>query len=81
MNSEKEKRYLIGEEDLPIVLLQRTMGKSEDWPRLVEEMPGSFTVAAPTCRVCGAIRLVGMRRARRRARRLRQAALPAHPVR
>jgi hypothetical protein len=38
MNSEKEKRYLIGEEDLPIVLLHGTMGKSEDWSRVVEEL-------------------------------------------
>jgi len=81
MNSEKEKRYLVGEEDLLIVLLHGTMGKSEDWSRVVEEMPRSFTVAAPTCRGCGAIRVVGTRRARRRARRLRRSALPDHPVR
>jgi NAD(P)-dependent dehydrogenase (short-subunit alcohol dehydrogenase family) len=40
MNSEKERRYLIGEEDLPIVLVHGTMGKSEDWSR------GSLTLQA-----------------------------------
>src|SRR5438270_7972459 len=41
MNSEKEKRYLIGEKDLPIVLLHGTMGRSEDWSRVVEELSSS----------------------------------------
>src|ERR1700719_3513619 len=47
MNSEKEKRYLIGEEDLPIVLLHGTMGKSEDWSRVVEELSNFRTVIRP----------------------------------
>jgi 3-oxoadipate enol-lactonase len=47
MNSEKEKRYLIGEEDLPIVLLHGTMGKSEDWSRVVEELSHSRSVIRP----------------------------------
>ena len=38
MNLEKEKRYLIGEKDLPIVLVHGTMGKSEDWSRVVEKL-------------------------------------------
>src|SRR3984893_6919588 len=47
MNSEKEKRYLIGEEDLPIVLLHGTMGKSENWSRVVEELSHSRSVIRP----------------------------------
>jgi 3-oxoadipate enol-lactonase len=47
MSSEKEKRYLIGEEDLPIVLLHGTMGKSEDWSRVVEELSHSRSVIRP----------------------------------
>src|SRR3984957_13732916 len=47
MNSEKERRYLIGEEGLPIVLLHGTMGKSEDWSRVVEELSNFRTVIRP----------------------------------
>jgi 3-oxoadipate enol-lactonase len=47
MNSEKERRTLIGEEDLPIVLLHGTMGKSEDWSRVVEELSNFRTVIRP----------------------------------
>src|ERR1700761_6678480 len=47
MNSEKERGYLIGEKDLPIVLVQRTMGKSEDWSRVVEEFSSSRSVIRP----------------------------------
>jgi hypothetical protein len=47
MNSEKEKRYLVGEEDLPIVLMHGTMGKSEDWSRVVEELSHSRSVLRP----------------------------------
>src|ERR1700750_502841 len=47
MNSEKERRYLIGEKDLPIVLVHGTMGKSEDWSRVVEELSSSRSVIRP----------------------------------
>ena len=47
----------------------------------ISAMPSPLTVAAPTCRGCGAIRSVGALPARRRGRRLRQSALPTHPVR
>jgi 3-oxoadipate enol-lactonase len=47
MNSGKERRYLIGEEDLPIVLVHGTMGKSEDWSRVVEELSNSRSVIRP----------------------------------
>src|SRR3954471_2343214 len=47
MNSEKERRNLIGKEDLPIVLLHGTMGKSEDWSRVVEELSNYRTVIRP----------------------------------
>src|ERR1700745_863903 len=47
MNSEKERRYLIGEQDLPIVLVHGTMGKSEDWSRVVEELSNSRSVIRP----------------------------------
>jgi 3-oxoadipate enol-lactonase len=47
MNSEKEKRYLIGEEDLPIVLLHGTIGKSEDWSRVVEALSNFRMVIRP----------------------------------
>jgi 3-oxoadipate enol-lactonase len=47
MNSEKERRYLIAEKDLPIVLLHGTMGKSEDWSRVVEELSNSRSVIRP----------------------------------
>jgi 3-oxoadipate enol-lactonase len=35
---------LIDDEDLPIVLLHGTMGKSEDWSRVVEELSSSRSV-------------------------------------
>jgi 3-oxoadipate enol-lactonase len=38
---------LIGEEDLPIVLLHGTMGKSEDWSRVVRELSNFRTVIRP----------------------------------
>src|ERR1700761_5142713 len=47
MNSEKERRYLIGEQDLPIVLVHGTMGKSEDWSRVVGELSNSRSVIRP----------------------------------
>jgi 3-oxoadipate enol-lactonase len=47
MNSEKERRYLIDDKDLPIVLVHGTMGKSEDWSRVVEELSGSRSVIRP----------------------------------
>jgi pimeloyl-ACP methyl ester carboxylesterase len=47
MNSEKEKRYLIGEKNLPIVLVHGTMGKSEDWSRVVEGLSNSRSVIRP----------------------------------
>src|ERR1700745_1557116 len=47
MNSAKEKGYLIGENDLPVVLLHGTMGKSEDWSRVVEELSSSRSVIRP----------------------------------
>jgi 3-oxoadipate enol-lactonase len=47
MNSEKEKRYLIDDKDLPIVLVHGTMGKSEDWSRVVEELSDSRSVIRP----------------------------------
>ena len=55
MNSEKEKRYLIDDKDLPIVLVHGTMGKSEDWSRVVEELSNSRSVIRPNCieRVAG----------------------------
>src|SRR6202166_1047101 len=56
MNSEKERRNLIGTEDLPIVLLHGTMGKSEDWSRVVEELSNFRMVIRPNYieRVAGA---------------------------
>jgi pimeloyl-ACP methyl ester carboxylesterase len=47
MSSEKDRHYLIGEEDLPIVLVHGTMGKSEDWSRVVEELSNFRTVIRP----------------------------------
>jgi 3-oxoadipate enol-lactonase len=47
MNSEKERRYLSGEKDLPIVLVHGTMAKSEDWSRVVEELSNSRSVIRP----------------------------------
>src|ERR1700723_3250121 len=47
MNSETEKRNLIGDKDLPIVVVHGTMGKSEDWSRVVEELSNSRSVIRP----------------------------------
>jgi pimeloyl-ACP methyl ester carboxylesterase len=47
MNSTKERRYLIDEKDLPIVVVHGTMGKSEDWSRVVEELSTSRSVIRP----------------------------------
>ena len=47
MNSEKEGRYLIDDKDLPIVLVHGTMGKSEDWSRVVGELSNSRSVIRP----------------------------------
>jgi 3-oxoadipate enol-lactonase len=47
MNSEKDRNQLIGEEDLPLVLVHGTMGKSEDWSRVVEELSSSRSVIRP----------------------------------
>jgi 3-oxoadipate enol-lactonase len=47
MNSEKERRYLNDDKDLPIVLVHGTMGKSEDWSRVVEELSNFRTVIRP----------------------------------
>src|SRR5258708_8657051 len=68
------------------------LGFSFDWARspqnrldrtisYISAVPPPLTVAAPTCRGCGAIRAVGTLPARCRGRRLRQSALPAHPGR
>jgi 3-oxoadipate enol-lactonase len=47
VNSKKERRPLSGEKDLPIVLVHGTMGKSEDWSRVVEELSNSRSVIRP----------------------------------
>src|ERR1700750_639495 len=47
MHSETEKRNLIGETDLPIVIVHGTMGKSEDWSRVVGELSNSRSVIRP----------------------------------
>jgi pimeloyl-ACP methyl ester carboxylesterase len=47
MNSEKQGLYLIDDEDLPIVLVHGTMGKSEDWSRVVEELSKPRSVIRP----------------------------------
>src|ERR1700723_1442617 len=47
MNSETEKRNLIGDKDLPIVVVHGTMGKSEDWSRIVEKLSNSRSVIRP----------------------------------
>ena len=47
MDSEKEKSYLIDDKDLPIVLVHGTMGKSEDWSQVVEELSSSRSVIRP----------------------------------
>jgi 3-oxoadipate enol-lactonase len=46
MNSKNEGSYLI-DEDLPIVLVHGTMGKSEDWSRVVGELSNSRSVIRP----------------------------------
>jgi 3-oxoadipate enol-lactonase len=46
MNSKKE-RHMIGEKDLPIVLVHGTMGKSEDWSRVVKDLSTSRSVIRP----------------------------------
>ena len=38
---------MIGEKELPIVLVHGTMGKSEDWSRVVEELSNSRSVIRP----------------------------------
>jgi 3-oxoadipate enol-lactonase len=47
MNSEKDGRDSIGEKNLPIVVVHGTMGKSEDWSRVVEELSSSRSVIRP----------------------------------
>ena len=47
MKSEKEGCCLSAEKDLPIVLVHGTMGKSEDWSRIVEELSNSRSVIRP----------------------------------
>jgi uncharacterized alpha/beta hydrolase family protein len=47
MKSKKERRYLNDDKDLPIVLVHGTMGKSEDWSRVVEELSNSRSVIRP----------------------------------
>src|SRR6202140_4859900 len=47
MKSKKERRYLNDDKDLPIVLVHGTMGKSEDWSRVVEELSSSRSVIRP----------------------------------
>ena len=37
----------MGDQELPIVLVHGTMGKSEDWSRVVEKLSGSRTVIRP----------------------------------
>jgi hypothetical protein len=56
MKSKKERRYLNDDKDLPIVLLHGTMGKSEDWSRVVEELSNFRMVIRPNYieRVAGA---------------------------
>jgi 3-oxoadipate enol-lactonase len=45
--SEKEKRQLSSDTELPIVLVHGTMGKSEDWSRVVEQLSKSRSVIRP----------------------------------
>src|SRR4029077_14445186 len=47
MNSANEKHYLIDENDPPIVLVHGTMGKSDDWSRVVEKLSNSRSVIRP----------------------------------
>src|ERR1700753_2428945 len=45
--SEKGETLMIVEKDLPIVLVHGTMGKSEDWSRVVAELSSSRSVISP----------------------------------
>ena len=45
--SEKEGRQLSSDTELPIVLVHGTMGKSEDWSRVVEQLSKSRSVIRP----------------------------------
>src|ERR1700736_4678376 len=47
MKSKKERRYLNDDKDLPVVLVHGTMGKSEDWSRVVKELSNSRSVIRP----------------------------------
>jgi 3-oxoadipate enol-lactonase len=47
VNSEKKGRCLNDDKDLPIVLVHGTMGKSEDWSRVVGELSNSRSVIRP----------------------------------
>ena len=47
MAKKKERRHLIGDTELPIVLVHGTMGKSEDWSRVVEKLSSSRSVIRP----------------------------------
>src|SRR6201993_4780219 len=47
VNLKKERSNLIDEKDLPIVLVHGTMGKSEDWSRVVGELSNSRSVIRP----------------------------------
>ena len=47
MNSQKEGRDSSRDKDLPIVLVHGTMGKSEDWSQVVNELSGSRSVIRP----------------------------------
>jgi 3-oxoadipate enol-lactonase len=53
--SGKERRQLSSDTELPIVLVHGTMGKSEDWSRVVEKLSQSRSVIRPdyTERVAG----------------------------
>src|SRR6202048_2941770 len=45
--SEKERRQLSSDTEPPIVLVHGTMGKSEDWSRVVEGLSNSRSVIRP----------------------------------
>src|ERR1700760_1834970 len=47
MSSQKEGHRSFDDKDLPIVLVHGTMGKSEDWSRVVEELSNSRSVIRP----------------------------------
>jgi 3-oxoadipate enol-lactonase len=47
MNSETEKRQMSREDALPIVLVHGTVGRSEDWSQVVDELSKSRTVIRP----------------------------------